>query len=228
MNALTLAHEHTVATLEAYEHWAPAYPAFAHNPLMRAEEAAMRAHWPEVTGRTALDLACGTGRYAKLLAESHAAQVVALDFSSAMLGQVLVGARVCASMMRLPFAAGAFAVVTCGLALGHATDLHPWMIEIARVLKPGGVLLYSDFHPEAAQAGLTRSFKDASGRTRTLPHRCYSVAAQELSVAAAGLTLEAIAEVRVGIELQERFAGCEEFYDRWHGLPLVLVMRARS
>ena len=43
--------------------------------------------------------------------------------------------------------------------------LHRWMGEIARVLNGGGVLLYSDFHPEAARAGLTRSFKDAHNRS---------------------------------------------------------------
>ncbi len=43
------------------------------------------------------------------------------------------------------------------------------------MLKVGGVLLYSDFHPEAARAGLTRSFKDALNRSFTVPHCCYGL-----------------------------------------------------
>jgi len=35
-----------------------------------------------------------------------------------------------------------------------------------------------------------------------------------------------VRELRVGYELQERFPGSESFYSQWHGLPLVLIVRA--
>jgi malonyl-CoA O-methyltransferase len=218
----------TAETLAAYERWAPLYPPTAHNPLMRAEQQAMAEHWPPVAGKSALDLACGTGRYARLLTEAKAAQVVAMDFCVPMLRQVSAAARVCGSMMQLPFAGQAFDVVISGLALGHAANVHSWMAETARVLKSGGSLLYSDFHPEAVQAGLTRSFKDEQNDTCTVPHRCYGVALQREAAAAAKLAIEVIREVRVGIELKEPFPKSEEFYRRWDGLPIVLVVRARK
>ena len=215
-------------TLAAYERWAPLYPPTAHNPLMRAEQQAMAEHWPPVAGKRALDLACGTGRYARLLTEAKAAQVVAMDFCVPMLRQVSAAARVCGSMMQLPFAGQAFDVVISGLALGHAANVHSWMAEAARVLKSGGSLLYSDFHPEAARVGLTRSFKDEQNDTCTVPHRCYGVALQQEAAAAANLAIDVIHEVRVGIELKEPFPKSEEFYRRWDGLPIVLVVRARK
>jgi malonyl-CoA O-methyltransferase len=218
----------TATTLAAYERWAPLYPPTAHNPLMRAEQQAMVKHWPPVAGRRALDLACGTGRYSRLLAEAKAAEVVAMDFCVPMLRQVSAAARVCGSMMQLPFAAQAFDVVISGLAFGHASDVHVWMAEVARVLKSGGTVLYSDFHPEAARVGLTRSFKDEQDDTCTVPHRCYDVALQQEAAAAANLTIDIVHEVRVGIELQEQFPKSEEFYRRWDGLPIVLVVRARK
>src|SRR6201995_5919449 len=98
-------------TLSAYERWAPLYPPVAHNPLMRVEQQAMLQEWPTVAGLRVLDLACGTGRYPGLLAEAGAAEVVALDFCLPMLRQVPSGARVCASMMQLPFADHTFDVV---------------------------------------------------------------------------------------------------------------------
>jgi ubiquinone/menaquinone biosynthesis C-methylase UbiE len=216
------------ATLSAYERWAPIYPPVAHNPLMRAEQQAMLGHWPQVAGCRALDLACGTGRYARLLAEAGAQQVVALDFCAPMLQRVGGASRVCASMMQLPFAGPVFDVVISGLAIGHATQVGLWMAEIARVLEQDGTLLYSDFHPEAARAGLTRSFKDADDRTCTVPHRCFEVASQTEAVAAAGLSIEIVQEIRVGMELQEPFPDSEDFYRQWHGLPIVLIVRARK
>ena len=215
-------------TLAAYERWAPLYPPAAHNPLMHAEQQAMIEHWPRVAGGRALDLACGTGRYSRLLNEAQAAQVVAMDFCVPMLRQVSVATRVCGSMMQLPFAGDAFDAVISGLALGHAASVHAWMAEAARVLKPGGTLLYSDFHPEAARAGLTRSFKDQNDDTCTVPHHCHEVDAQRAAAAAAKLTVNVVHEVRVGVELREPFPKSEEFYRRWDGLPIVLVVRARK
>jgi SAM-dependent methyltransferase len=215
-------------TLAAYEQWAPLYPPVPHNPLMRAEQQAMLKFWPKVEGARALDLACGTGRYSRLLAGGNAADIVALDFCVPMLMQVPVGNRVCASMMRLPLAADSFDVVISGLAVGHADDAFAWMSEIARVMRPGGTLLYSDFHPEAARAGLTRSFKDRDNQTRTVPHRGFPVADQLEAVAAAGMRVEAVHEVRVGIELREPFEKSEDFYRKWDGMPIVLVVRARK
>src|SRR5258707_15532749 len=93
------------ATLEAYERWARVYPPVAHNPLMRAEQAAMLELLPAVAGSRVLDLACGSGRYSRLLLEANAGHVVALDFCIPMLQQVASANRVCGSMMQLPFAA---------------------------------------------------------------------------------------------------------------------------
>src|SRR5260370_19277768 len=140
---------------------------------MRAEQQARPEHWPPVAGKRAVALACGSGRYSRLLAEAGASQVVAMDFCVPMLRQVSAGSRVCGSMMQLPFAGQTFDVVISGLALGHATSVHAWMAEVARVLKSGGTLLYSDFHPEAAMAGLPRSFKDQNDHIWTVPHRRY-------------------------------------------------------
>lgn len=216
------------STLEAYEKWAPTYDAFPHNPLMRAEQRGMLGLCPNMKGRRALDLACGTGRYARLLAEAGAASVTALDFSAGMLQRVTDCARVQASMMSLPFARGVFDFVICGLAIGHALGLLQWMCEISRVSGPQSDLLYSDFHPEAARAGLTRSFKDESGRTHTVPHNAYDLAAQTAAARAAGFLIETVQELRVGIEVDEPFEGSESFYRRWHGLPLVLIVHARK
>ena len=215
-------------TLEAYERWARVYPPVAHNPLMRAEQAAMLELLPAVAGRRVLDLACGSGRYSRLLVEANAGQVVALDFCMPMLQQVAAVSRVCASMMQLPLQANSFDCVISGLALGHATDIYPWMSEVARVLRPGGCLLYSDFHPQAARAGMTRSFKDDADETWTVPHRAYDLECQQQAVAAAGLTIQALSQIRVGVELTETFAGSDSIYRDWHGLPLVLVVQARK
>jgi malonyl-CoA O-methyltransferase len=100
------------------------------------------------------------------------------------------------------------------------------MHEATRVLGPGGTLLYSDFHPAAAQRGLSRTFRDRSGRLHTVAQCCHTVEAQRDAAQAAGLTLQAVRELRAGIEFLEPFPGAEEFYARHYGTPLVLIVRA--
>jgi malonyl-CoA O-methyltransferase len=92
-------------------------------------------------------------------------------------------------------------------------------------LRPAGTFVYSDFHPEAAKAGLVRSWKER-GQKCTLPRDGYDLAEHSAALAEANLKVDVQRELRVGIELQERFSGCEDFYRRWHGLPLVFVIRA--
>ena len=81
----------SLSTLEVYERWAPTYPPRPHNPLMRAEQQVLLAKLPAVARRRVLDLACGSGRYAKLLWARGARDVVAADFSRAMLDRVTAG-----------------------------------------------------------------------------------------------------------------------------------------
>jgi malonyl-CoA O-methyltransferase len=212
-------------TLQLYDRWAESYPPVPHNPLMRAEQGAMEVLCPAMSGRRVLDLACGSGRYARLAAAAGAATVLALDRSPQMLRQVAGATTVQGSVLRLPFASGAFDVVVCGLAVGHAPDLEAWMSEVARVLAWRGVLVYSDFHPRAAAAGHARRFRDASGEEHCVPHYQQTLAAHVRAAAAAGLTIDVVREVRVGIELREAFPGSPEFYQRWRGLPVVLALR---
>jgi ubiquinone/menaquinone biosynthesis methyltransferase len=102
-----------------------------------------------LTGMRALDLACGTGDIASRLRASGA-HVVGLDITLRMLQ--LAAARlpdvafVSADMLALPFGDRRFDIVTTGYGLRNVPDLRTAIGEIARVLKPGGMLLSLDFN----------------------------------------------------------------------------------
>ncbi len=216
----------TLSTLQAYERWSGTYPPIPHNPLMRAEQSAMFDCWPDVAGKQTLDLACGTGRYAQRLMDDRAAAVIALDLSEGMLRRVATRGRILADMARLPIRSGALDVVVSGLAIGHADSIYGWMNEVKRVLRDGGVLLYSDFHPAASRAGLIRSFTDQHGQKVSVPHAAYGLEEHRAAAAAAGLTVDIVRELRACREIVEEFPGSVEFYAQWSGLPLLLIVRA--
>jgi SAM-dependent methyltransferase len=99
-----------------------------------------------------LELGCGAGTYVRALGKrGHA--VVGLDYSLPSLGRAKagdsagVGRYVGGSASSLPFGAGSFGAVMCIGVLQALQDPAAALAEIARVLRPGGVLLVETLNP---------------------------------------------------------------------------------
>ena len=120
-----------------------------------------RLDYVRVTPGRVLDAGAGTGRDAHALARRYPqAAVIALDHSTGMLRQGLAsrnllerlrrrGARaVCADIARLPFAAGSLDLVWSNLVLHWFDEPQPALREFARVLQPGGLLMFSTYGPD--------------------------------------------------------------------------------
>jgi malonyl-CoA O-methyltransferase len=215
--------------LEAYARWAPAYASDAHNPLMGLEQQAVLELLPALPGRRALDLACGSGRYLKRLSAGQAAFAFGLDFSGPMLSRAaeLRQPLVQGDLLRLPLAAGSVDLVVCGLAVGHVADLGRAVSEMARVLAPGGVVVYSDFHPFGALAGLKRTFRAADQREYAARHHVHLYAAHQAACAQAGLTIDAVREPLVDDVAHPRDGlHPKDGLHPFRGFPVVLVVRA--
>ncbi len=91
-----------------------------------------------------LDLACGTGDLCETLSRAGH-RPVGVDFSAGMLRAAHTEAPlVRADALRLPFAAGTFAGITCGFALRNFAALAPVLAECGRVLRPGGRIALLD------------------------------------------------------------------------------------
>jgi ubiquinone/menaquinone biosynthesis methyltransferase len=108
-------------------------------------------------GRSAADLACGTGDIASLLAE-RGAWVVGMDLVPRMVSiarrRAAPASRqrfLVADMSDLPFPAATFDVITTGYGLRNVPDLSRAIGEAARVLRPGGLFLSLDFNRPASR-----------------------------------------------------------------------------
>lgn len=119
---------------DAYERARPSYPAEAVDVLVEALAIG--------SGTTVLDLAAGTGKLTRLLAE-RGADLVAVEPSSAMRAEfaaVLPGVAVHeGTAEQVPLEAAAVDAVVVAQAF-HWFDPPPALREISRVLRPGGGL----------------------------------------------------------------------------------------
>ncbi len=104
----------------------------------------------DLSGKRVLDAGCGKGRYAGILKRRFpTARVTGLDISAEMLGCVPPGIEtVQQSILDIPFENGSFDAVVCIEALEHVVHVEQAVGELARVLRPGGILVLIDKNRE--------------------------------------------------------------------------------
>jgi malonyl-CoA O-methyltransferase len=203
----------------AYALWAANYPAFAHNPLMRAEERAMLSLMPEtLEGCRVLDAGCGSGRYLSHARSRGARLLVGVDLSEPMLrrartdvvcgGESIRGENIkaetkqqrCqtiglarATLDAIPLRSHWADVTLCGLTIGHVDDLSMSLAELRRVTRPGGLLLCSDVHPIGKKMGWPRDFK-ANGQRYAVRHAWHELHDWQTTCRLVGLQIERVLE----------------------------------
>ncbi len=103
-----------------------------------------------------LDAGTGTGAAIPTLFKRYKkAQLVALDLSENMLNKSRQHGHffrsphlVCADIEQLPFADNVFDLVYSSLSMQWCNDLNAALLEAKRVLKPGGLFVFSTFGPD--------------------------------------------------------------------------------
>jgi len=211
-----------VSAVEGYRLWADSWDDTP-SPIAALEHRALLPWIESVPPGRAIDVGCGTGRWTARLG------AVGVDASPAMLavaaGKVgLSGRLAVGDAAALPVASGVADLVLCALTFGHIRDQRAAMREFERVLRPGGKLILSDFHPHAAERGWRRTFRH-EGHTYELENHPYSVL--DLCGMSRNLRLECVTEERIGEPERELFhrAGRPELFAAACEMPAVLLTR---
>jgi len=120
------------------------------------DEIKMIVQAADLTGKSVLDIGCGTGGITKFLADKFApAKVVGIDVDPGLIeraekrwdGTQSVGwlSYECVAPGKLPFEDGSFDVVFSKDSMLHIEDKEALFADIYRVLSPGGVIAASDW-----------------------------------------------------------------------------------
>jgi SAM-dependent methyltransferase len=212
-----------------YDRWAVIYDREA-NPLIAIEEPVVREALGEVAGLSVLDLGCGTGRHSVWLAGRGAA-VTGVDFSEGMLEEAR---RKAAGTVRflahdlhlpLPFADGTFDRVVSGLVLEHLQGLDAFFAEARRVLRPGGLAVFSAMHPAMFLKGVQARFTDPESGEKVQPGSvAHTIGDFVMAAVRAGFALEGVDERAPDADFAARYPRAEKYVD-W---PMLVVLRLRT
>jgi ubiquinone/menaquinone biosynthesis C-methylase UbiE len=167
-----------VGAREGYDLWAETYDETP-NPVVAMDARYTLDVLEPKPGERILDAGCGTGRHLGPLLRARS-NPVGVDFSRGMLE---IARRnypdvplALADLQRpLPFENERFDAVLCALIGEHLNELPLALREMHRVLRAGGRLVFSVYHPEMAAAGKEANFERSGVEYRLGAYR-YSMA----------------------------------------------------
>jgi ubiquinone/menaquinone biosynthesis C-methylase UbiE len=215
-----------VGAREGYDLWSDTYDTTP-NPVVEMDSRHTLEMLAPMQGEIILDAGCGTGRHLRQLLLA-ASKPVGIDFSRGMLNVVhrrspeaLIAL---ADLERtLPFKTESFDAILCALIGEHLSQLPGVLREFHRVLKPGGRLVFSVYHPRMSAAGIEANFT-REGVEYRLGAVHYTVEEHVSLFANAGFADVIVDEFRGDEELARSVPAAAKYLD----FPVLLVLAARK
>ncbi|CAH0533985.1 Ubiquinone biosynthesis O-methyltransferase, mitochondrial [Vibrio stylophorae] len=229
---------------EMYQTHAKAYAKAVQDNIYNAhlERPSTLALMDDVHQCDVLDMGCGSGIYAQTFLAKGARSITCIDASTQMIELVKqsFGEQVTAYVQDLSLGLpqeqnDSKDVLICPLVLHYIADLKPLFAEVARVLKPGGYLVFSTHHPfadfECSSSGNYFSQEPVEEMWDTVGtpvavrfyRRPLTVITEAIS--AAGLVITKLSEGEVDEVVKSM---CEETYWRLKHNPNFLFVRCEK
>ncbi len=225
-----------LATRDAYRLWSETYDAQPGNVIFALEQEIFTRLLSDAALRdkVVVDIGCGTGRHWSELLAGRPRRLHGVDSSPEMLARLRrrypdasLHLRFGRTLESLPD--GSVDLVVSTLMLGHVREVAGELREWHRLLRPGGEIVATDFHPEACQAGMKRTFThvDTTFEVENHPHALEGLRSLFRSL---DLEIERFEEramdPAIGTGVERRGRGQADRRDR--GTPLVFGFRVRK
>jgi ubiquinone/menaquinone biosynthesis C-methylase UbiE len=202
---------------QAYDLWAKAYDSQPDNLMLALDELVFAELLQQTTpeGKLVVDVGCGTGRHWKKIYDRHPEKLIGYDVSEGMLG--MLAAKFPASVTfkltgnkLAELADHSVDLVISTLTIAHIKNADEALQEWNRILKPGGLVIITDYHPTALQRGGKRTFKHDE-KTISIVNHVHSI--KELGAIAGQLHWQQLRLIEKEID-----DSVKPYYEKQHAL----------
>jgi len=190
---------------KAYDLWAATYDSQSDNLLIYLDDQVFAAMSESISckGKVLADIGCGTGRHWQQLLSEKPSRLIGYDVSEKML-QILrqkfpqAETQVLKDNSLQGLEEGSCDIIISNLVVGYIEDLGAAFAEWNRVLKPGGIVMITELHPEALQKG--NGVRTFSLDRRTVQIKNYSHPLQKINTLATVLQWETLSFIERRID----------------------------
>lgn len=213
----------------AYNLWAASYDLQPDNLMLAWDEEifSVLLKNTNLQQKIIADIGCGTGRHWQKIFDHHPKKLIGFDVSEEML-----------KMLKQKFPKAethhlkddqlheleyhSCDLVFSTLTIAHIENAENALTEWERVLKPGGEMIITDYHPTALARGGKRTFTH-NGKTMEVKNYVHSI--DQIKNIARQLNLEVVRFVEKSIdESAKRYyekQNAMDVYRAWKGMPII-------
>jgi len=213
----------------AYNLWANAYDAQSGNLMLAWDEEifSLLLNDLNLQNKIIADVGCGTGRHWQKISNLRPKRLIGFDVSEGML-KMLKQKFPEADVHHLKdehlneVAYHSCDFIFSTLTIAHIENAETALREWEHILKPGGEMIITDYHPTALEKGGKRTFK-YNGKTMVVKNYVHSIA--KIKNIARQLDLEVIRLVEKSIDLSAKpyyqRQNAIAVYEAWKGTPII-------
>jgi ubiquinone/menaquinone biosynthesis C-methylase UbiE len=150
----------------AYDTWAKDYDSQPDNLMLALDEEVFSALLNEIDVKDSVivDVGCGTGRHWKKIFDRKPGKLIGFDVSEGMLEMLRQKFPAAESWLLsndelIPLGNESCDIVISTLTIAHIENAKTAITEWNRVLKTGGYIIITDYHPSALEKGARRTFR---------------------------------------------------------------------
>jgi len=179
------------------------------------------------TSRVVVDVGCGTGRHWPAFMALQPAQLLGYDVSQGMLNKLTAKfpqaqTRLLKGNSLAGLGNNSCDIVISTLTAAYIKNIEEAITEWCRVLKPGGDIFITDYHPAALQRGGRRTFKHGS-KVVAIKNYIYTISAIQQMAAKLGLQQVTLLEKSVDETVKHYYEqqNALPLYERFKGSPII-------
>jgi ubiquinone/menaquinone biosynthesis C-methylase UbiE len=213
----------------AYDRWSLRYDDQPNNLMLALDEQVFEEMLSAVpiTGGVIADVGCGTGRHWQKLLNRVPSRLAGFDVSPGMLSILRAKFPDAEIQLLHDHTLPGLGTATCDLlistlTIAHLPDLRAALTEWNRVLKPGGHLLITDYHPAALARGGQRTFR-AGDQVIAVRNEIYPISRLIAIANRLGLTKISLNEREVDETMRPWYEqqNALPVYRRFLGVPII-------